>query len=136
VRFDERGQTTVLVVGMSMVVFAVAGLAVDGTKAFLMRRTLQSAADAAALAGAGELDQGLLYSSGGRRLRLDPLSARLTAIRFLELRGLPGRADVSTTGERVVVRLRSEVSTSFLRIIGVGKLPVAVEAGSAPAVDP
>lgn len=132
----DRGQATVFVLGMVLVVFAISGLAVDGTKAFLMRRTLQGAADAAALAGAGELDRSLLYTSGGRRLRLDPASARHAAIKFLDLRGLPGDAEVQTSEARVIVTLRSEVTTSFLRLIGVSRLPVAVEAGSAPVIDP
>jgi hypothetical protein len=57
---DERGQIAVLALGLALVVFAIAGLAVDGTRAFLARRSLQNLADAAALAGAGELDTDVL----------------------------------------------------------------------------
>jgi uncharacterized membrane protein len=53
----EHGQTTVLVVGLALVVFAVTGLAVDGTRAFLLRRTLQNVADASAVAAAGEISR-------------------------------------------------------------------------------
>lgn len=66
-----------------MLVFATSGLAIDGTRAFLYRRTLQSAADAAALAGAGELDATRYYASKGRAVRIDPRAAEEVARRWL-----------------------------------------------------
>ena len=126
----ERGQATVLVLGMTMVVFGIVGISVDGTRAFIHRRTLQSAADAAALAGAGELDASRYYASRGRAVTLDPASAEGTAYRYLRLRGLEARSRVEVVGDRVVVTLRSAIPTLFLRVVGVGKLPVAAEAAS------
>ena len=133
---EERGQITILVVGMVMVVFAVIGLTVDGTRAFLHRRTLQSAADAAALAGASELDRDQYYMSRGRTIRIDPDAARRAARRWLDLRSLPAEAGISATASRVIVTLRSEVSTFFLRLVGVTRVPVAAEAASAPDAIP
>lgn len=132
----ERGQATVLVIGMTMIVFAVAGLAIDGTRAFLLRRTLQSAADAAALAGAGELDRTSYYVSRGRQVRLDPGAARRAAARWLALRGLSTEASVDASTDSVVVALRGQVRTQFLRLIGISRVPVAVEAASSPASIP
>lgn len=68
---NERGQTTVLVLGMALLAFALSGVAVDGTRAWLYRRTLQNAADGAALAGAAELDRSAYYASGGESVVLD-----------------------------------------------------------------
>lgn len=133
---NERGQATILVLGMTMVVFGVVGLAVDGTKAFIFRRTLQSAADSAALAGGGELDATRYYSTKGRSVRLDPRAAEAAARKWLALRGLEARTAVQTSEERVIVTLRGQVETSFLRIIGLNRLPVAVEAASSPATPP
>jgi uncharacterized membrane protein len=133
---SERGQATILVLGMTMVVFGVVGLAVDGTKAFIFRRTLQSAADAAALAGGGELDTTRYYSTRGRTVRLDPRAADAAARRWLALRGLEAGTAVQASEERVTVTLRGQVETSFLRIIGLSRIPVAVEAASSPAVPP
>jgi uncharacterized membrane protein len=135
-RATERGQATILVLGMTMLVFGVVGLAVDGTKAFIYRRTLQSAADAAALAGAGELDTLRYYSSKGREVRLDAAAADRAARRWLALRGLKARSAVRAEEGRVTVTLRGEVPTLFLRIIGLNEVPVAVEAASAPAAVP
>ena len=132
----ERGQTTIFVIGMVVIVFAVIGLAVDGTRAFLHRRTLQSAADAAALAGASELDRDQYYASRGRAIEIDPGVARRAASRWLDLRSLPVEAGISANTSRVTVTLRSEVATLFLRLIGLSRVPVAVEAASAPAAFP
>ena len=128
----ERGQATVIVLGLALVALAVVGVAADGTRAFLARRTLQNAADSAALAGAGELDQDALYRSGGRRVVLDPAAARLVALRWLERRGLEARAVVSTDPAGVAVALRAEVDTTFLELVGVSSLPVAARAQAAP----
>lgn len=132
----EEGQATILVLGLTMVVLGVLGITVDGTKAFIHRRTLQSVADAAALAGASELDAGRYYSSKGRVLQLDPSAARSAALRWLALRGVPSRTSVRVEGNSVVVTLRGTVPTLFLRIVGLQEVPVAVEAASAPSAVP
>jgi uncharacterized membrane protein len=130
---DERGQVTVLVLGMALVAFAVAGLAVDGTRAWLARRSLQNAADAAALAGAGEIDRARYYASGGAEVRLDAAAGEAVAARWLRARGIDARAAVSATDERVSIEMRAEVDTSFLALVGIDSLEVAVEADAAPA---
>ncbi len=129
---NERGQVTVLVVGMAMVVFAVAGLAVDGTRAFIYRRTLQSAADAAALAAASELDKRAYYVTGGRRVVVDAARARSIAHRMLNDRGLGVAAAVEITRERATVVLRGRLDAMFLRVVGFDRIPVAVEAVAEP----
>lgn len=136
IRSHENGQATILVLGMTMVVLGVLGLTVDGTKAFIYRRTLQSVADAAALAGASELDALRYYSSRGRVVRLDQTAAHSAALRWVELRGMPARASVRVDEGSVVVTLRGTVTTLFLRIIGLEEVPVAVEAASAPTAVP
>ena len=129
---NERGQVTVLVLGMALLAFAVAGLAVDGTRAWLHRRTLQNAADAAALAGAGELDRASYYASGGRTLVLDSTAGRRVALQWLSRRPLDARSSVTATGERVVVELRGEVPTTFLSLVGVQTIAVGVRSDAAP----
>ena len=47
---DNRGQTLVLVAIALVVLFGMAGLALDGGQVYLMRRQMQTAADAGALA--------------------------------------------------------------------------------------
>ena len=129
---NERGQTTVLVLGMALVAFAVAGLAVDGTRAWLFRRTLQNAADAAALAGAGELDRGAYYRSGGEGIQLEERVSERTAAQWLATRPLDAQAAVHATAARVTVELRGSVQTTFLSLAGIDSIAVGVRADAAP----
>lgn len=129
---NERGQTTVLVLGMAMLAFAVAGLAVDGTRAWLYRRTLQNAADAAALAGAAELDRATYYGSGGRSVSLDEGASERVASQWLSRRGIDARAAILSTDDRVTVEMRGAVTTTFLALAGIEEIPVAVSADAAP----
>ena len=131
-RPDESGQTTVFIVGMSLLAFAIAGLAVDGTRAFLLRRTLQNAADSAAVAAASELDRDAYYSSGGRRVRLDSHSASTTAADYLGRRALEAQSDIDADASGVHVVLRDSSPTTLLRIIGIPEVEVAVEAQAEP----
>ena len=132
----DSGQVTVLVLGLSLVAFAVAGLAVDGTRAFLLRRTLQNAADGASLAGASEIDTTFYYGSGGRRISLDDAAARQTAARWLGLRGIRARASIEARADSVRVVLRSEMPTSFLGLVGIDSVSVAAVSHSAPVPGP
>ena len=131
-RLDERGQVSILVLGLALVVFAIAGLAVDGTRAFLARRGLQNSADAAALAGAAELDVNAYYATGGRTVVLDEAAARRAAARWLRKRALPANVEITTEPGRVGVVLRSQTPTSFLGLVGVRAIPVAAAARAAP----
>jgi Flp pilus assembly protein TadG len=128
----ERGQVSVMALGLAVVAFAVAGLATDGTRAFLARRTLQNTADAAALAAASELDRDAYYSSGGRRVVLDPSGARAVALEWLARRGLGARAQVRVAPDVVAVALRDEIRTTFLGAVGIRVVPVAVLATAEP----
>ncbi len=121
-----------LVIGLAMVVFAIAGLAVDGTRAFLFRRSLQSSADAAALAAAAELDEAAYYSSGGEVAVLDETAARRSAAGWLQRRGLPLEAEVATSPDRVEVVVRGAVPTTFLGLAGITEIPVAARADASP----
>lgn len=129
---DQRGQAAVLAIGLALVTFMVAGLAVDGTRAFIYRRTLQNAADGAALAAASEIDEALYYSSGGRQVILDGRAARTTAIRLLSRRGLDVRASVVSAPDSVELVIRGRVRTMFLALAGIREVPVAVAARAEP----
>ncbi len=128
----EQGQVTVLILGLALVVFAVSGLAVDGTRAFLFRRTLQNSADAASLAAASELDEREFYLSAGRVRALDADEADRAAQRWLSLRGLRAHSEVRVEEDRVIIVLRDEVPTSFLALVGIDYIPVAVLSAAEP----
>ncbi len=128
---DERGQAAVLVVGIALVCFATAGLAVDGTRAWLARRTLQNVADAAALGAAGEVDQQSVYD-GRRPVLLDPDAAEKQALRLLASSPMAHQGSIEVRGSSVGVSVRSRIRTSFLSLIGIHELEVGAEATAAP----
>lgn len=129
---SERGQVTVMVLGLAIMSLAIAGLAVDGTRAFLLRRTLQNAADAASLAGAGEINRTDYYYSGGRNIALEPMEAARSAREYLALRRIEARVSLDVTEDDVRLVLRGSSRTMFLALIGVSEVPVAVESNAAP----
>ena len=129
---DEAGQATVLVIGLCLVTFAAAGIAVDGTRAFLFRRTLQNAADSAAVAAASEIDTAAYYGSGGRDVFVDVSAARRQIADVLASRGIPARIATGVDRLGVAVTLRGYVDTTFLGAVGIRRLPVAVEARAEP----
>lgn len=129
---SERGQVTVMVLGLAIVSLAIAGLAVDGTRAFLLRRTLQNAGDAASLAGAGEISRADYYGSGGRDIELAPEEAARRAREFLALRRIKARVSLDVGDDDVRLVLRGSSKTLFLALIGVSEVPVAVESNAVP----
>ncbi|MEJ7796228.1 MAG: pilus assembly protein TadG-related protein [Nocardioides sp.] len=71
---NEAGQTTVLIVGLAVVLLMVIGVVVDATAAYLHRQGLTNVADGAALAGAdaGSRNEESLYDEGiGSAVRLE-----------------------------------------------------------------
>lgn len=129
---DERGQALLLAVGFTLVAFAVAGVAVDGARLWVMRRDLQNGVDAAALGAAGRLDSTALYASGGAIRRLDRSAAVEEARRLIGRRGLVGRLDITIDDNLVRATVTAEIDTSFLSLVGIEKLSVAAEAAAAP----
>lgn len=129
---NERGQVLPLVIGFTVILFAVAGVAVDGAKVWLLRRGLQSTADSAALAAAAQLDGDGLYATGGTGARLDPSAAVRVAREVVERRGLATNSRVTFEGDLVRATVSGRLRTSFLSLIGVDELPVVAEATATP----
>ena len=127
---SERGQVTVMALGLALMSLVMAGLAVDGTKAFLLRRTLQNAADAASLAGVGEINGDAYYRSGGKTLELSPEEALRTARRYLEFRQIEARVSLEVEEDDVSLVLRGRSETLFLGLVGISEVPVAVESNA------
>ena len=131
-RQDESGQAIVLVLGLALLAFAVAGLAIDGTRAMLYRRTLQNTADAAAIAGANVIDRDTYYASGGARIQLDIDRARVAAAESVSHRGVDASTRIEGRSQEIAVTINGSVRTTFLRLIGVETLPVSATARASP----
>jgi hypothetical protein len=110
-RPGERGQTTLLIVGLSVVALLMIGVVVDASAAYLRRSGLDSLADGAALAAADGIQGRQVYEGGLReRAEIDPAVARGFVDDYLRATGAatryPGlsvRVDAAT--DRVVVRV-------------------------------
>jgi len=129
---SESGQVTIMALGLAMMSLSIAGLAVDGTKAFLLRRTLQNAADSATLAASGEVSRSELYRSGGRALALSPDDAARTARNYLALRSIDARVGIEVDDDDVRLVVRGSADTLFLALVGISDVPVAVESKASP----
>jgi Flp pilus assembly protein TadG len=109
------------VVGFAVVLFAGAGLAIDGGRAINARDKATDVAEQAARAGANQLDQGSLRDDG--LVVLDQGAARARADSFVTSAGyLPSTA---TSANTVTVRASATYRTALLGIIGLNSIDVS-----------
>jgi Flp pilus assembly protein TadG len=126
---DERGQVMVFVAILMTGLISVVGLVTDGGIVFSQRRDLQNAADAAALAGAMQIDESAYRASG--QVVLNERAAREIATQYLQDEGdLDYSVQVSPTG--VEVSVSRQASTSFLRIVGINGVDISASSSAAP----
>ena len=112
-----------------MPVFLMAvGLVVDGGAAFDARRDLQNTADAAARAGAMQIDQQLYRASNGASVVLNQASARDTAAQYIASQGTDFNAVISSDDQHVLVSVSRDVPTNFLRLAGIDKVHIGATA--------
>ena len=125
----DAGQVTPFAVLMTVALFAVAGLVLDAGLALAEKVRALDIAQAAARAGAQELD---LYKYRTANIaELDPARAASAAQGWLASAGVEGEATATAT--TVTVTVRRTTSTQLLQIVGVGELHVSASA-SATAV--
>jgi Putative Flp pilus-assembly TadE/G-like len=131
VRRKTRGQATVFLVMMLPLFLAVGGLALDAGHAFVERAHLQSIADAAARAGAIQIDEAGLYNRGDGVVRLEPTAAREAAMYYAMYNGMLAE-DVQADAASVYVRIAQDVPTVFLRVVRVNSIQIHAEATARP----
>jgi Putative Flp pilus-assembly TadE/G-like len=108
---DQRGQTTVLIVGFAVIVMLLVGVVTDASAAYLRRSGLDSLADGAALAAADGIQGSQVYEGGlGDRAEVDPSVARAYVDDYLRATGAAHRfpgltVDVNASTERIIVRV-------------------------------
>jgi Flp pilus assembly protein TadG len=107
---------------------SIIGLAIDGGIVFSARRELQNAADAAARAGAMQVDRQAYRESSGERVVLDEASARQIAAGYLSGKGPGLEANIAAESQRVVVQVSREVPTGFLRLAGINHVRISATA--------
>ncbi|MDI6872305.1 MAG: pilus assembly protein TadG-related protein [Bacillota bacterium] len=128
-RSDERGQIIVLVAILMLGLVAVVGLVTDGGLVFSQRRDLQNAADAAALAGAMQIDENAYRASGA--VVLEEGAARQAAVEYLEAEG-DMTYSVVVRPARVEVSVSRRATTGFLQVIGIDSVEISAGASAEP----
>lgn len=116
----QRGSALALVSLFGMVLIGFSALAIDVGRVVVTRTRLQRVADAAALAGAKDLDQ-------------NQAKARAAALDFASRNGVALSAgDVSfPNADRVQVSIDRPVETVFARVFGINSYPVPATATAA-----
>lgn len=135
-RRGEAGSVAPLIIGFALILATLVAVVVDASAAFLRRQSLDSLADAAALAATDGLQGEQVYTHGlGEKAAIDAATARRYAAAYLAGSGARARypglsARVSTRGDVVVVRLSAPLRLP-LRVPGVlGETVVTGQAAS------
>lgn len=126
---DDEGQVLVMVALMMVGVVSVVGLVSDGGLVFAQRRDLQNVADAAAAAGAMQIDEAAYRSTG--EVVLDEQLARDAAAFYLDAEGDLDYV-VNVLPDRVEVAVSRQATTGFLRVIGIDGIEVSASASAEP----
>ena len=117
---DERGTVTAFVVGITIALFAVAGLVFDGGSLLAARREAANVAESAARAGVQEIDTPAARRSSG--VILDAVAAKAGAENYLATAGYDGTVSVRGNSVRVDVTIRRRMFV--LGVVGVSDTSV------------
>src|SRR5215510_12788295 len=130
---SPRGSVTLWLLSCCILVLALGGLSVDVWRAFSARRSLASAADAAALAGASAIDEDRYRADANVVLVRDVAAARARASLLDQLDTAAMRsAVVFVDDDTVTVTVEGHVAFSLLRLVGQGGFPVAITSTATP----
>ncbi len=121
---DDSGQVTPFVVILTIALIAFAGLVLDAGMALSAKVQALDAAQAAARAGAQQLN--LVVYRTNNIAELDPPRAEAAARGWLTSAGLDGTVTATTT--TVTVTVRRTTRTQLLQLVGVRSLDVSVTA--------
>jgi len=121
---DDAGQVTPFVVILTIALIAFAGLVLDAGMALSAKVQALDAAQAAARAGAQQLNLTAYRTSNVAAL--DPPRAEAAARGWLSAAGLDGTVTATTT--TVTVTVRRTTRTQLLQLVGVRSLDVSATA--------
>ena len=124
----DEGQVLVMVALMMVGLVGVVGLVTDGGLVFSQRRDLQNVADAAAAAGAMQIDEAAYRADGV--VVLDEAMAKQAAALYLDGEGVT--YSVSVSPNRVDVEVSRQATTGFLRVLGIDSVTVNASGSALP----
>jgi Flp pilus assembly protein TadG len=129
---SEDGQILVLTVVVALALVVILGLVADGGFVLAHHRELQGVADAAARAGAAQLDETSYRASNGRTAALNPTQAQAAAGWYLRMVRFSGQANIAATPSQVRIELSEVVRPIIFSSVGIGPIRLAVHAVARP----
>jgi uncharacterized membrane protein len=120
---EEDGQLLLLVLAYTVIAGLLVTVVVDVSQAYLYRRSLLAAADAAALSAANQPDLAAVYTGQGPVLPLSEQRSRLAVTQYAQDGELSDRfdsfevLDVDSNGTSVTVTLRAVVHLPFVNLV-------------------
>lgn len=129
-RHDDTGAAAVILVLLTPVLFALAGLVLDGGRAIAARQRSADIAEQAARAGVNALDVTALRATGSDAI--DPTAARTAACRYVAVADPGAACQVVATPQRVTVTVTGRTSTVLLGLVGINTFHVAGTAAAEP----
>jgi hypothetical protein len=128
----ERGSVTLWVLGLSLAMLMLGGIALDLWRGLAVRREVAAVADAAAVAAASGIDEAAWRSFGVLRIHPEPASEeahRLVALHpFAGALTGPPVVVVAPDGSWVSVTVEGRVEWSLLRLVAPGETGARVRA--------
>lgn len=131
-RRDDSGAAAVILVLLTPVFFALAGLVLDGGRAIAARQRAADIAEQAARAGVDALDVATLRATGTDRIDAD--AARAAACRYVTTAAPDAGCTVQVAADAVTVVVTSRTPTVLLGLVGVNSLHAAATATAAPVI--
>jgi Flp pilus assembly protein TadG len=129
---SEDGQILVLTVVVALALLAILGLVADGGLVLARHREFQGVADAAARAGAAQLDEASYRASNGRTVTLNPAQAQAAAGRYLRTVRFGGQANIAASPTQVTIGLSEVVHPIIFSSVGIGPIRLAVHTVARP----
>jgi Flp pilus assembly protein TadG len=121
----EQGSFTVFVAVLTLALFSLVGLVIDGGRAVAAQNAAAGEAEQAARLGA---DQISLQAIRSGIVSIDPASATKAVNSYLQAVGTDGA--VTVVGQTVTVHIRSSEPTVILGIIGVEQIGISATASA------
>jgi Flp pilus assembly protein TadG len=125
----QRGQISLLIIGFAVILLSLVAVVVDASQVMLLRRSLSSLADGAALSAAQSVAEDALYSGAGDYLPLDERRARAEVQRYLRASPIPVQVlQVDVQGDRVTVWLSAQARLPLVGVVTEGFAETTVTA--------
>ncbi|MBG0569000.1 hypothetical protein [Actinoplanes aureus] len=131
-RGDDRGAVAVMLLFIGMIAIVAAAGLLGGGAVFAARAHGYDLAQAAARAGAQQIDTGAYRTDG--TVRLDAARAAQAAKQFLAAADATG--NVQVTAAEITVTATSRQATPMLRMFGIATITVTSTAAATPTLGP